>query len=474
MIQSAPEAHTLPAPSDDVGFQGEKPTQSRLSGLRVGRYRLGARIGLGGAASVYLARSTGPGSSEQLVAVKIIHDHLTEESEFLTMFLDEANLASRLSHPNIVQVFELGNSDSRLFLAMEYLHGQPLSAVYRALVRRGGRLPWEIVAWIGARVADGLHHAHGLTDDHGQPLKLVHRDISPDNIFITYDGQVKVIDFGIARALHRVTTTAQGQIKGKYRYMAPEQALGRELDHRVDLFSLGATLLEAALGRPVFDAQEDTQVLALLLSGRLPDPLKASPDLPPELGGILLQLLSAEPDVRHPTASALAQELDAWVARGKGVAAQKKELRALMSMLFASEQRAEARAIGELRRLDPEGECSAPGLAVPYSSTPTVNSHSPTGYHLYRWGWPLVIALGLGLGISWLVAPFSQGKRASPLAAGLASEASSAAQSIPQKNDVAATSPSAATQLPSARRNAKSGPAQRNDPLTTSAWLRGP
>jgi len=319
------------------------------SGSRLGRYRLGARLGLGGAASVYLARLDGPHDFGRMLAVKIIHEHLAEEPEFVSMFLDEANLAVRLQHPNLVHVYELGHEGTSLFLAMEYLHGQTFATVLRALAERGKRLPFDVIAWIGAQAAEGLHYAHELTDEAGGKVGLVHRDISPDNIFVTYDGHIKVIDFGIAHAKGRTTNTELGKIKGKYRYMAPEQALGRDFDHRVDIFALGTTLYEAALCQPLFAGADDAETLGNLLSGPVPDPRTRIPGFPQELTPVLLRALEIEPEDRYPDARIMARELEAFTAeRGGG---QRDRLATLMQELFEEERAAKGRAIAELKQL---------------------------------------------------------------------------------------------------------------------------
>jgi hypothetical protein len=360
---------------------------ARLSGTRVGRYRLGPRLGVGGAASVYLARLGGPHNFERLAAVKIIHEHLTDDQEFVTMFLDEANVAVRLSHPNIVHIYELGREDDMLYLAMEYLHGQPLSQLYRELVDRGGQLPYDVIAWIGARAAEGLHHAHQLADDEGNSVGLVHRDVSPENVFVTYEGHIKLIDFGIARAVGRLTTTALGHIKGKYRYMAPEQALGRDFDHRVDVFALGVTLFEAALGKPVFDGVDETDTLAKLLSGPSPDPRQRVPGFPEELAEILLRALALEPTERYEDAGELARDLDSFVARS-GRVDQREQLQDVMGAVFRSFRESTMQAIADLREAD-EAELGAAASArqTIHEATPVVASTRP------RWPWALGVAV---------------------------------------------------------------------------------
>jgi serine/threonine protein kinase len=346
---------------------------ARRSGARLGRYRLGARLGVGGAASVYLARLEGPHDFERVLAIKIIHEHLTEEPEFVSMFLDEANLAVRLQHPNIVHVYELGHETDALFMAMEYLHGQPLSSVLRALSQAGRRLPFDVIAWVGAQAADGLHHAHELTDDQGARISVVHRDVSPDNIFVTYDGHIKLIDFGIARAKGRATSTELGKIKGKYCYMAPEQALGRDFDHRVDVFALGNTLYEAALGEPLFGGVDEAEILQNLLAGPVPDPRMHIPGFPEELVPVLLRALEMDPESRYSDIGEMGKELEAYAAQQGG--GQRDRLAALMKDLFEQQRAAESQAIAELKNLP---------------------SEPPPQPRRRRWIWvtPLLVAIG--------------------------------------------------------------------------------
>jgi len=322
--------------------------QRRMVGRRLGRYHVGPRIGVGGSAAVYLARLTGPMSFERMVALKVVHEHLSEENEFISQFLDEANLLVRLAHPNIVQVYELGREGETLFLAMEYLHGQPLSKLTSVLSRRGQRLPAHIVAWIGARVAEGLAYAHRLADDDGHPLGLVHRDVSPQNAFVNYDGAVKLIDFGIARAKGRIAQTTLGRIKGKFSYMAPEQVLGRDFDHRADIFALGATLYEAAVGARLFAGVDESETLHKLLFEEVPDPAARVKDFPAELGRILRRSLAGNADERYPDADELARDLDAFV-KSVGEHDIRQELVGILARLFESERAEQDRAIETLR-----------------------------------------------------------------------------------------------------------------------------
>ena len=329
-------------------LSGDYKAPARYSGTRLGRYQVGERLGSGGAASVYLARLEGPHNFERLLALKIIHEHLLEEKEFVDMFLDEANVAVRLNHPNIVHVYELAREGDALFMAMEYLDGQPLSSVYARAVELQKPVPFDVICWVGARAADGLHYAHKLSGDDGEPVGLVHRDISPDNIFVTYDGQIRVIDFGIARAAGRIARTALGKVKGKYRYMAPEQALGRPFDHRVDLFALGATLYEVCLGSPLFQGEDEVDTLSKILDGQIPDLSTALPGFPAGFMPVLERMLASEPEDRYHDAQAISRDLDA-VVTSSGSQDQRERLADLMKTLFAEEREAQNEAVAALR-----------------------------------------------------------------------------------------------------------------------------
>lgn len=319
-----------------------------LTGMRLGRYRLGGRLGSGGTASVYLAVSDGPHNFGRVVALKVIHEHLLGEKAFVDMFLDEANLAVRLNHPNIVHVYDLVHEEGRLMLAMEYLHGQPLSRLVARVRQREGMLPYELVAWIAARSLDGLYHAHQLTDDHGQRAQVVHRDVSPQNIFITYTGHTKIIDFGIARAEGRLQQTDLGQIKGKFAYMAPEQALSRDYDHRADIFSLGVTLYEAAVGARLFPDLDRVEALHKIVMGEIPDPKTRALGFPEGLRRIILRAIEGDPERRYQSSKEMAEALDSWVAQHGGPPPAER-LAALMQNQFAGEQTQQLEAISALK-----------------------------------------------------------------------------------------------------------------------------
>jgi eukaryotic-like serine/threonine-protein kinase len=334
-------------PEEPSGQPTDWARRRRL-GQPLGRYVLGTLLGAGGAASVYMARLDGPHGFDRVVAVKLVHEHLLADRDFVAMFLDEANLACRLQHPNIVHCYELCQDEQYLYLAMEYLQGQPLSRLYQRAQEWRQPLQYSLVAWIGARAADALGYAHELRDDAGSPLGIVHRDVSPDNLFITYDGQVKLLDFGIAKAAGRRSQTNLGQLKGKFRYMAPEYAMGLEFDNTLDIFALGATLYEAALGVPAFGGDEQV-ALRKIVAGELADPRQIRPDFPQNLWRVLAQTLSPKPEARPRQAAQLARALDG--AAGLTQAQGRALLSSAIRRLFPDEMGAESSDIAELRRL---------------------------------------------------------------------------------------------------------------------------
>jgi eukaryotic-like serine/threonine-protein kinase len=329
---------------------------------RIDRFLVGPRLGSGGTATVYLAQAVDAPGDAAPVALKIVHEHLAEESEFLDQFADEAAILLRLAHPSIVKVRAQGRAGTTPYLSMEYLDGQPLSRFVSALARRGERLSPAAVAWLGARVAEGLAYAHTASDADGQPLGLIHRDISPQNIFVTYDGEIKIIDFGIARARGRLSRTTQGKVKGKFSYMAPEQLLSANFDHRADLFALGATLYEAAVGERLFAALEESEALHRLLFEEIADPRQHVPELPAELARIIMWALAREPDARPGSAAELASALDAFVATSSEPSPQ-LALAERARQLFGDERARRAGEIAELARGSRESAATLRPLA---------------------------------------------------------------------------------------------------------------
>jgi serine/threonine-protein kinase len=281
--------------------------------VQLGKYRLLALIARGGMGDIYLAMSEGPAGFRKLVVVKVLRTDADEEEAYRSMFLDEGLLAARLNHPNVVQTHEVGDAQGQLFIAMEYLEGQPLSRVMRA----AGRIPPALAARMVADALCGLHHAHELRDFDGTPLNIVHRDLSPQNVFVTYDGVVKLVDFGIAKAaLVSRAMTEVGVLKGKISYMAPEHANGGAVDRRADVFAMGIVLWELVSGRRLFDTRHASQALRALLDPQPFPRLSAVCGVDaPALEGIVARALEKQPELRYQSADEMRVDLDAYIAQ---------------------------------------------------------------------------------------------------------------------------------------------------------------
>jgi serine/threonine-protein kinase len=283
----------------------------------MGKYQLIAELGHGGMAQVFLARATGPAGFNKLVVLKQIRPQFAEDPEFLSMFLDEARLAARLNHPNVVQTNEVGEDLGRYFISMEYLEGQPLNRVLTRLGAKGegpDRLSVQQALLILVDTLAGLQHAHELCDFDGRALEVVHRDMSPHNVFITYAGQVKVVDFGIAKALSSSAETRTGVLKGKIGYMAPEQAMGERVDRRADIFSCGMLLWEMLTGRRMFKGVPDVAALQRIVTGELPTVRSVMPEVPERLEQITMKALARSREDRYASAAEMGADVEAALA----------------------------------------------------------------------------------------------------------------------------------------------------------------
>ncbi|WP_437610414.1 serine/threonine-protein kinase [Sorangium sp. So ce834] len=310
----------MSAPSDPQGWR---------------KYRPIAEIGRGGMADVCLAVARGPAGFNKLVVLKRARAELCEDAEILAMFLDEARLAARLNHPNVVQTYEVGEDGERLFIAMEYLDGQPLSQLRARVGLTDLSLPVQVRILTDALA--GLHYAHELRDFDGTPIHVVHRDASPQNIFVTYDGVIKVVDFGIAKAADSLSETRAGMLKGKVAYMSPEQSRGERVDRRSDVFSVGVILWEAIARRRMWKGYNDLAILGRLGLGELPDLRVAAPDVDPELERICRKALAHAPGDRYATAAELHAELERWLReRHGGMSA--REVGAFVAGRFADDR----------------------------------------------------------------------------------------------------------------------------------------
>ncbi len=281
----------------------------------LGRYRVVDEIGVGGMASVHLARMDGPGGFQKWVAIKRIHPHLVEDDQFVDMFLDEARIAAGINHANVAQVFDLGKDDNTYWIAMEYLHGEPLREVMRRAEERGQRIGPELAARICADAAEGLHAAHELRGKNGQLLGLVHRDVTPHNLFLTYDGYTKVVDFGIAKVADRLASTRAGTLKGKLAYMSPEQVRGAEVDRTTDIFALGVVLWEITTNQRLFRMDTDLDTLEKVQACQVPPPSTIVPGYPPELEQVVLKALAKRKQDRYQTAREFSRALQTFLVR---------------------------------------------------------------------------------------------------------------------------------------------------------------
>jgi serine/threonine protein kinase len=295
-------------------------------GETFGKYVLVRRLATGGMADIYLARQSGVEGFQKPCVIKRILPQLADDQQFVSMFLDEARIAALLTHPNIVQIFDLGKQDGSYFLAMEHVHGEDLTRILDAEHQRGATaLPLPMAIRIIAQVAEGLDYAHNAVDEDGQPLGIVHRDVSPPNVIVAYTGSVKIVDFGIAKAVKvKHSRTEVGVIKGKVPYMSPEQVQGLELDKRSDIFSLGALLYELTTGQKPFNGENVAQLCMQIVSNEPEYPSQ----LPEPLADIIMHCLRKGPHERFESAAELAQALEhlEGVATGQQMAAYMKEL----------------------------------------------------------------------------------------------------------------------------------------------------
>ena len=295
-----------------------------LVGKRLGKYEVLALLAIGGTSEIYLARIAGEAGFEKFVVIKCLHDHLADDSEFVRMFLDEARLGAQLDHSNIVQTLELGQDDDKYFMVMEYLAGMSLAMVVRKARHRipTGRIPVDLVLGIAVQACAGLHYAHSRIASNGQPLQVVHRDISPQNLVISFEGMLKIVDFGIAKASQRETHTQSGTLKGKFAYMSPEHCLGKPVDCRTDVFALGTVVHELLTGQRLFKRAGSYETYQAILRGEVPRPSEANSELSDRLDDVVLTALAYDRDNRYASAEVFGEALTGILhERGKSVGA---------------------------------------------------------------------------------------------------------------------------------------------------------
>jgi TonB family protein len=306
-----PRPAPAPEPPASPGGPDSAPPPAATAD-RFGQYEILERIASGGMAELFRARFRGVEGFQKIVAIKKILPNIASDEEFLTMFADEAKLAAQLNHPNIVHIFDLGRIESGgYFIAMEHVDGRDLRSILHLARDTGLRVPIPLAVSIAAKIAAALDYAHRRRGDDGSDLSIVHRDVSPPNILVSTDGDIKLCDFGIAKAASKVSRTETGALKGKVPYMSPEQAWGKAVDQRSDIYSLGAVLFEMLAGRKLFRGDSDLDVLEKVRAGDVVAPSGLNPEVPPTLDAAVLKALAREPDDRYASASDLLRDLEA-------------------------------------------------------------------------------------------------------------------------------------------------------------------
>ncbi|HTS80158.1 MAG TPA: protein kinase [Myxococcaceae bacterium] len=330
-----------------------------------GRYLLLDRINIGGMAEVWRGKVFGAGGFERLVAIKRILPNIAEDEEFISMFQDEAKISVQLTHANICQIYELNRIGPSLYIAMEYVPGKDLRSIFERARKKGEPPPVPLVCYVVGKLCEGLDYAHRKKDQHGRDLNVVHRDVSPQNVLISFEGEVKVIDFGIAKAAGKVTKTQAGILKGKFGYMSPEQIRGLPLDRRSDVFAIGVCLYELLTGERLFVGESDFQVLEKVRKAEVLPPSTYNRRIPEALERIVLRALAKDPADRFQYASELADELQRFLITSDSIFSR-KDLMQYMKSTFAEEVERERARMAEYADIKaPEGMLTEGGLAVP-------------------------------------------------------------------------------------------------------------
>jgi len=341
------------------GAIGERPRDSAVAATpssaparetswrddRFGPYQLIDRVAIGGMAEVFKAKRAGVEGFEKIVAVKRILPHLSENKEFLDMFVDEAKMVAGLAHPNIVQIFDLGRIEKSYYIAMEYIHGRDLRTIMRRARDKGLRMPLDLSLRVVGQVCAALEYAHRKKDERGQPMQIVHRDVSPQNILISFEGDVKLVDFGIAKAATKASNTDRGALRGKLLYMSPEQAWGRPIDRRSDVFSLGIVLYEMLTEtKPFVGAGTEVSILELVRQCLITPAREINPRVPEPLDRVIMKALAREPDERYQDAGQMQRGLERFLRERPPVSA--RDLARFLELLFDRSEREEGAGAG--------------------------------------------------------------------------------------------------------------------------------
>jgi len=304
-----------------------------------GPYFLLEKIAVGGMAELFRAKRTGVEGFEKVLAVKRILPHLSDNQEFVDMFIAEAKMVAGLSHPNIVQIFDLGKIAKSYYIAMEYVHGRDLRSILKRAADKGTAVPRDLAVLIASKLCSALDYAHRKKDDQGQKMKIVHRDVSPQNILISFDGDVKLTDFGIAKAATKATAHESGALRGKLLYMSPEQAGGKPMDRRSDIFSLGLVLYEMLTGQRPFLGSSELSILEMVRECRIAPAASVNPSIPEGLAQAVMKALARDPEERYADAAEMQADLERILHEQRPPTAA--DISRFMGQLFEQEERGE-------------------------------------------------------------------------------------------------------------------------------------
>jgi serine/threonine protein kinase len=333
----------------ELSIVPDDPMDTPINGEPFGKYMLIGELAVGGMAEVYLGVQQGLQGYLKIVTIKRMLPHLSASPEFVSMFVDEARLGARLEHPNIVRTYEFGEHEGKYFTVMEYLPGEEVSKLLNRAAGSKQPLPLNVGVHIAMQVCSGLHFAHELTDSDGNPLGLVHRDVNPSNIIITYGGEVKLIDFGVAKSKTNTSQTLSGTIKGKLQYMSPEQVLGNGTDRRSDVFSTGVVLWELLTTRPLFVRDNEAATLYAIINDPIPSPRQFRPDIPRELDAMVAKALARNPEDRFESCETMLFALESFLGTQPRVDA--REISKLMESVFGATRANAKRSIAQTRSL---------------------------------------------------------------------------------------------------------------------------
>jgi serine/threonine protein kinase len=360
-------------------------------GFRLDKYQIVKRLAKGGMAEIFLARALGVPGFQRMVVVKRILPMLASNPVFVDMFVNEARIASTLQHSNLVQIYDVGVMDGNYFIAMEYLHGQDLRSLQRILVEKHQPLPLEHAIQIVVGICAGLHYAHEKVGFDGQPLSIVHRDVSPQNVIVTFDGGVKLLDFGVAKAASNANETVNGVVKGKIPYMSPEQCRGRPLDRRSDVYSVGIILYELTLGRRLYYGGTEFEMLKRIVERPVTPPRTIDREYDERLERIVIRALAKDPNRRFQTARAMQLELEK-LARERGHYLSTISLQKFMLEVFGPRPEA-------WRDAPPLLEIREPSIRIVIEPTPVLRSRVLS--RLWLMGPILFICLLTIAAVSW-------------------------------------------------------------------------